>query len=596
MAVLFEKKAVAAAPPARVELREGDAVFVSRAGTFLYRRPVETIVAAALDEIAPALARVAAAVAGGFHAAGFLAYEAAPAFDAAFACHPPGALPLLWFGIYENRNETALHFPENGHTVGDWTPLLSKVEYRRNVATIRDLIAAGDTYQVNYTFPLVAHFEGSTLSWFHELCGNQRANYCACINAGRYRVLSVSPERLFTLDQDRLTAQPMKGTHRRGRWPEEDRRFAGALAASQKDRAENVMIVDLLRNDLGRVSEIGSVQVKRLFEIERYPTVWQMTSTITSRTPPRRAGVPEILGALFPSGSVTGAPKIRAMQIIRDLEPHPRGVYCGSVGWWSPEGRAEFNVAIRTITVDASRNTATLNVGGGITWDSSAAAEYDECLAKGAFAMTRRPAFSLIETLRYDGNFFLLERHLERLRASADYFDYPCDAEAIVSGLRSLSWMQTENGLRQPCRVRVLLHRDGRFEIEGSPLTSAAPRSVGFAHHPMHSEDVFLFHKTTHRATYDTARASRPECDDVLLWNERDEVTESTMANVVVELDGTRLTPPIACGLLGGTFRAELLARRAIEERVLTKGDVRRASRRWLINSVREWMPVELLE
>ncbi len=371
----------------------------------------------------------------------------------------------------------------------------------------------------------------------------------------------------------------MKGTRPRGRWPEEDRRLEDELAASAKDQAENVMIVDLLRNDMGRVSRTGSVRVARLFEVERYETLWQMTSSITSETD---RSVPEVMAALFPSGSVTGAPKVRTMEIIRDLELAPRGVYCGTVGWWAPDGHAEFNVAIRTVTVDRETGTARYHVGSGITWGSTADDEYAECRVKAALLTHRRPPFDLLESLLWDGEYFLLDRHLDRLEASAKYFGFPMDLQEMRAALSTEASAYGEG----PVKVRLLVARDGGVHIESGPVMPRTAVRLGFAREPVDADDVFLYHKTTHREVYDEAKASRPDCDDVVLWNGDGEITESTAANVALRIDGVWLTPPVASGLLAGTMRAELLEAGTLRETVLTKDDMVRADQIRLVNSV----------
>ncbi len=362
----------------------GDIRFVSQRGEWRFAAPETVIAAVTAAEVRPCLAQVAAAVARGRHAAGFLTYEAAPAFDPAMRTRPPGPLPAAWFGLYRHAPAVGPPLADcAGDTVrpGRWSPRLGAATYRAALRRIHALIVAGDVYQVNYTFPLRTAFAGDPVAWFERLCRAQQADYCVYADTGRFRLLSASPELFFRLERGTLVTRPMKGTARRGRTPAADRRAAAALAASPKERAENIMIVDLLRNDMARVSAPGSVCVRRLCQVERYPTLWQMTSTIAART---NAGVPEILAALFPSGSVTGAPKIRAMEIIRDLEPFPRGLYCGTLGWWAPDGRAVFNVAIRTATLDTATGRAEYAVGGGITHDSNSRREYDECLAKAA--------------------------------------------------------------------------------------------------------------------------------------------------------------------------------------------------------------------
>jgi para-aminobenzoate synthetase/4-amino-4-deoxychorismate lyase len=381
----------------------------------------------------------------------------------------------------------------------------------------------------------------------------------------------------------------MKGTRPRGRFPAEDAALAAELRASPKERAENLMIVDLLRNDAGRVAEFGSVRVERLFEAERYETVHQLTSTIRARV---RTGLAGLFGALFPCGSVTGAPRVRTMEILAAAEDEPRGVYCGAIGFASP-GEAVFSVAIRTVVVDRAAGRAELGVGSGITWDSDAAAEYRECLDKAAFTHHPPNDFRLLETVLYEpgAGFFLLDGHLSRMAESAAYFGFRFDR---VEVLRALHASLDANA---PLRIRILLERTGAAEVQTAPVTHAhSAARVALAAEPVDSRDPLLFHKTTRREPYDRRRAARPDCNDVLLVNERGELTESTLANLVVRLDGALWTPPLESGLLPGVLRAHLLARGEIRERVLHPGDLRRTDAIYLINSVRRWRRAEWVQ
>ena len=398
-----------------------------------------------------------------------------------------------------------------------------------------------------------------------------------------------------------MVTRPMKGTAPRGRWLEEDENQAAALAASAKDRAENVMIVDLLRNDLGRIARPGSVEATRLFDIERYETVWQMTSTIRART---AAGPVEVLKALFPCGSITGAPKIRTMEIIAELETAPRGIYTGALGWFGPGRRASFSVPIRTVQVEWSTGEAVYGVGGGVTWGSTAEGEFEECLVKARLLRQARPDFDLLETLRWEpgSGYFLLERHLARLLDSSRYFGRPLNVATMREALLGASAGFGE----QPQRVRLLVGHDGAARIEcrslppeatfsGNP-SSECPIQLALAADPIDSRDPFLCNKTSHREVYERARRARPGADDVILWNERGEATESTIANLVLDFgDGLLWTPPRECGMLGGTFRELLLEEGKIQERMIQVDELRQAKRIWLVNSVRGWMAAELV-
>ena len=381
----------------------------------------------------------------------------------------------------------------------------------------------------------------------------------------------------------------MKGTRPRGRWYEEDQALRAELVASEKERAENIMIVDMLRNDMGRISRTGSVHVPEQFTTEAYPTVWQMTSTITSKTD---AGLPDIFKALFPCASVTGAPKVETMKIIHALEPHPRGVYCGAVGWYAPDRQAQFNVAIRTAVIDRPTGTTRYHVGSGITWDSAPAAEHAECYQKAAVLAHQPIEIELLETIRFDGErYYLLEEHLQRLRNSAEYFGISCDPDAIQMDL-----LQQAKTFDRSKRVRLLLDQQGVCKIEAAPLPASTILSIGFAADPVDAKHRFLYHKTTNRTVYEAARATRPECEDVILWNEGEEVTESTIANIAVRHNDQWFTPPVYCGLLPGTLRAALLREGRLQERVITKEELLGADEVRLINSVRGWVEVHWVE
>jgi para-aminobenzoate synthetase/4-amino-4-deoxychorismate lyase len=425
---------------------------------------------------------------------------------------------------------------------------------------------------------------------FLDLAQAQEPAYAAYIDAGSHVVCSASPELFFELDGADLRSRPMKGTIGRGRTLIEDRTQAEWLYLSEKNRAENVMIVDMIRNDMGRVGQIGSVAVPRLFDVERYPTLWQMTSTVTCKT---TASLAAIMAALFPCASITGAPKVSTMQIITELETRPRGVYTGCVGYMAPGRQARFNVAIRTVVVDRATGSAEFGVGGGIVWDSGSESEYGESLTKAQILFERRPAFYLLESLLWtpEEGYFLLAEHLERLADSAAYFGFEYDFNCLMDELAELA-----NTLpAEAQKIRLLLARDGALSLECAPAGKVQPAKVGLAPAPINSSEVFLYHKTTNRAIYEDALAARAECDEVLLWNEREEITEATSANVVFKMDGALLTPPVSSGLLAGTFRNHLLAEGVIRERAIPVSDLGRCQAIFLINSVRKWREARLV-
>lgn len=581
--------------------------------------PRGSILARSVDEVRGALERVEAAVAGGLWAAGLVAYEAAPGLDPGLAVRPrppAGApfaeLPLVAFGLFGGRRalpgprRAADRAAEGGrggayrvgdYRVGDWVPSISRGAYDAALAAVQERIAAGDTYQVNHTFRLRAPFASDALALYLDLSRSQGGAYAGRLDLGRFDVLCASPELFFEIDGERLTTRPMKGTAPRGRWSEEDRAAAARLAASPKERAENVMVVDLLRNDLGRLAVPGTVEVERLFVAERYPTVWQLTSTVSCRL----AGQPrlaDVFTALFPCGSVTGAPKRSTMAIVAELEDTPRGVYTGAVGWLAPPGapgpRSRFAVAIRTVTIDRAAGLAEYGVGGGVTAGSSAAGEYEEALLKARVLVHRRPAFRLVETLRWEpgAGFPLLARHLDRLAASAEYFGFACDRRRVAAALAAAAEAAPPGALR----VRLTLSAAGEPSVAMAPLPPPPDRPLRLAidPEPVDPADPLLFHKTSRRDRYDRRRARWPQHDDVLLVNDRGEVTESTIANLAVRLGGRWWTPPLASGCLPGVYRAELLARGEIAERVIHSGDLERAEEIALLNAVRLWRPAEL--
>jgi para-aminobenzoate synthetase/4-amino-4-deoxychorismate lyase len=547
----------------------------------------------ALEDVLPALAAVERVVAEGAHAAGFVAYEAAPAFDRALVTHAPDPrLPLLWFALFDRRIATE---PLGGIgdgdddggelELGELRAEVGERTYAERVACIRERIAAGETYQVNYTFGLGGAFRGSPLALYRRLCQAQQAAFCAYLEVDGHAVVSASPELFFRWSGGELELRPMKGTRPRGRWAAEDDGLARELAESPKDRAENLMIVDLLRNDAGRVAEIGSVCVERMFEVERYPTVHQMTSTIRARTRPGTA-LTDVFRALFPCGSITGAPKVRTSRIITEMERGPRGVYTGAIGFVSPD-EAVFSVAIRTLLIDRAGGEATLGVGSGITFDSDAGAEYAECLSKAAF-VRRDPPPALIETFGWapETGFARRDGHLERMARSAAYFGYAFDPDDAGRRLDAVA----ADLPREPRRIRVTLSPDGRLSIDHAEAPQwSEPVRLAVARRAIDSSHPFWYHKTANRAMYEAHAPVAAPHDLVLLVNERGELAETAIANVVLEIDGARWTPHVDAGLLPGVLRGELLRGGTVREAVLTVADLERATAVWVVNSLRGW-------
>jgi len=555
---------------------------------------VKTISANHSHEVVEALRQVEEASGEGLYAVGFVAYEAASALNPDLPSFPPmEGLPLVWFALFSERHDVTagegLSASSRDITL---EPLKGLGEYIGDVERIRSYIAAGDCYQVNHTFPLRGAFKGKLHELYPRIGTAQRAPFCAYLDTGRFEILSASPELFFALKDGKIITRPMKGTARRGRWAEEDRAAIEQLRVSPKERAENLMIVDLLRNDLGIVAETGSVTVDALFEVETYPTVHQMTSTVSARLR-TGTGLTDVFRALFPCGSVTGAPKRRSMEIIAELEKSPRGVYCGAIGCVAPGGEALFSVAIRTLLHDTQTDSVTMGVGSAVTWDSEAAAEYAECLGKAVFINQQLPAFRLIESLRLEnGAYTLLDRHLDRLVASAEYFGFCCDLAQLRKAL-SAHATQTP-GVH---KVRLLLASDGIFDISSEALVeNQTALRVAVSPVRMASGDRMRYHKTTCRELLDEARSSTLDFDEVVFLNERGQVTEGSYHSLVVKLDGKLVTPPLSCGLLPGVLRVELLEHGTLSEQVLYPEDLERAEEVWLINSVRGWRPAILVK
>ncbi len=547
------------------------------------------------EDILPALDEVELATRIGYTAVGFISYEAAPAFEPAMQVHRPGSLPLLWFALHKQGHPVSIPFSATGtFSMNGWSHSLDLDAYRNSIAAIKDYIARGETYQVNYSFRLHSHFNGDTLSFFNALTQSQQGGYGAYIDTGDDLVCSSSPELFFRLDGPRMTCRPMKGTAARGLTWSDDEERALKLRHSAKNRAENLMIVDMIRNDLGRIARPGTVKVPRLFDVERYDTVLQMTSSVSAES---IASLKDIFRALFPCASITGAPKIRTMQIIRELETSPRGIYTGCIGYIGPERQAQFNVAIRTVHINKGTRVAEFGTGGGIVWDSDPDAEYAECEAKSRVLRVERPVFSLLETILWnpESGYYLLDRHLDRLMESGRYFGISVSPESI----REKLYKTSEDFDRRPRRIRLLVDERGNISIEAAHarnLNQSGSIRAGLARSPVMRSNRFLYHKTTNRQTYDTAEREHPGCDDVILWNEDGEITESCTANVVILKDGKYTTPPVTSGLLPGTMRAQLIEQEIITEQIIMRDDLPGAEKIYLINSVRGWVEAELSE
>ena len=548
------------------------------AGARLYADPVEIVVAERADAVAPALERLRAATRGGLHAAGYLTYEAGAALMPRTLTMPASDGPLLWFGLFRDyramdRDAVAALLPDPaGARAAAPVPRIERAAYDSALARVLELIRAGDIYQANLTLRADVAFAGDPLSLYARLRRSSAAGYGALVATGEGHWLSLSPELFFALEGDALTCRPMKGTAARGDTPDEDARLIAALGADAKQRAENLMIVDLMRNDLSRVAAAGSVAVPALFTVETYPTVHQMTSTVTARLAEGRDAV-DVLAALFPCGSITGAPKQRSMEVIGGVEGDGRGVYTGAIGRLDADGDAAFNVAIRTLAIPAGAAVATLGLGSGIVADSRADEEWAEVLAKGAFVTAGQAPLDLIETMAFDPEegLPLLERHLARMTASAAALGFRFDRHAARNELQAATFR-----LRDAARIRLLLAQSGAIAIEVAPLPAALaePARVAVVPLPVDPADFRLRHKTSDRGFYDAARRAAGT-DEVLFVRPDGWLTEGSFTSLFVrQADGVLATPPATLGLLPGVLRSELLADGRAIERNLSPGDL----------------------
>lgn len=551
----------------------------------LYTDPVEIVTTRRHEEVAVALEALRTAARGGLHAAGYLAYEAGAALEPKLAATGVAEAPLLWFGLFRGFREIApgdvasMLPASEGAWLGAPVPDVTREAYEAQLAQVKALIEAGDIYQANLTFRAAVATAGHPLALYAGLRARAASPYGAVVATGKQWLLSLSPELFFALHDGKVTTRPMKGTAP----PDADPK---SLTHDPKQRAENLMIVDLLRNDLSRVAATGSVAVPELFRVERYPTVQQMTSTVTARLADGRDAV-DVIEALFPCGSITGAPKIRAMEAIAGIERATRGVYTGAIGRLGAHGDAAFNVAIRTLVLDDGASTARLGLGSGIVADSVAPSEWTECLAKGAFVHSTR-RFDLIETMRFDPlqGLIRLDLHLARMKASADRFGFAFDRHAARNDLQAATFR-----LREAARVRLLLGRSGHVAVEVRPLPPIpeGPVDVRVVPLPVDAADFRLRHKTTDRAFYDAPRGDEFE---VVFTDSDGRLTEGSFTNVFVERDGMLLTPPLEAGLLGGILRSELIGDGRAREAVLLTDDLKHGF--FIGNSLRGLLPARL--
>lgn len=569
-------------------------LFKDASGWIKFENPFKHYLVNDINEVQSVLSQLNSDLAEGHYIAGFLSYEAARGLDQAYTTRNDSSFPLLVFAVFKKMHKVSTLIHSGGaFKSGSWTFSQDIGYYKKSIGKIKKYISNGDTYQVNYTFRLKTHFEGDTFSFFNTLHNKQQADYSCYIKFPGYSVCSASPELFFSLDGDTLVSKPMKGTAKRGLSYDADIQQKELLKSADKERAENLMIVDMIRNDMGKICLADSVKVNNLFKIEKYPTVWQMTSEISGKT---HGGFSDIINALFPCASITGAPKIRTMEIINELEKYPRNMYTGAMGYFTPHRKAVFNVAIRTAVIDEKNKTAEYGIGSGIVWDSVDVEEYKECLAKSEILLQKEYDFQLLETmLAGPKGVFLLEYHLNRLKQSADYFNFSYYEEQIRDLItKNIKEISADH------KFRLLLSKEGRVTMESSKYIikeNSASRKIKFASGPVKKDNVFLYHKTTHRDVYLPAmdQIKKEALDDVILFNEEGQITESTIANIVIKQKKAFLTPPVICGLLNGTFRQSLIDQKMISEKILFKNDLEKAEKIFLINSLQKWNLADLI-
>lgn len=547
----------------------------------LFTKPIKELKTRDLDQVEALLKEVETYQEAGFYAVGYVSYEAAPAFEKKFAVHPAPLMGeyLLYFTIHEEVE--TLPFPEDYEAVdlpANWKEEVKAPAYQKAIETIHHHIRQGDTYQVNYTVQLSQELEADPLAIYNRLVVEQKAHYNAFIQHDDVSILSISPELFFEQDDRLLTTRPMKGTTRRGLTNQADLQEAAWLEADPKNRAENMMIVDLLRNDMNRISEIGSEQVTRLCQVEQYSTVWQMTSTIESRLRPE-VDLVQAFQALFPCGSITGAPKISTMEIIQKTEKAPRGVYCGTIGILLPKGKRIFNVAIRTLQMHGTK--AIYGVGGGITWDSKWEGEYQETKQKSAVLYRQEPRFELLTTgLIHQGELTFLEQHLTRLREASRYFAYPFNEPKLLNDLQE-QLAHVDPSLDYRCRIA--LQKNGTFHLVITELTDlpASYLQAQLTEQKLDLATPFTYFKTSQR---NHLAANHHE---QIFYLPDGSLLETTIGNLILEIEGKLYTPPAHLPLLDGIYRRHLLETQQVEEKLLTLKDLELADRVYACNALR---------
>jgi len=578
--------------------------------SYIFTEPIKIIQTHDIRKIKSCFTQIELAKKKGHYTSGFISYEAGLIKNKNLQCLPPSKMPLIWMGVFKDpiifnhkKNKFINHshisllknqeFFNQKYKLSNLKIDISSKDYVRNIKKIKQFIESGETYQVNYTTKYKFDFKGSTIALYKQLRNNQNISYGALIRIPELEIVSLSPELFFRQDKNQLMVKPMKGTAIRGVNIKEDIKNRTVLAKDIKNQAENLMIVDLLRNDLGKVSKISSVKVKKLFEVETYKTLLQMTSTITSELKPKTP-LFKIFKSLFPCGSITGAPKIKTMEIINKLENKPRGIYTGAIGFFAPNNKAIFNVAIRTITL--KNNKGEMGIGSGITYDSDPIAEYKECKLKAKFLTM--PDFKLIETMLWDNKqkLPLLENHMRRLRQSAKFFNFSLNKKIILEDLNNLT--KTLNP-KHHYKIRLLLSANSDITLDSSVLLKSKlipNQKIALSKKKTQSSNIFLYHKTTNRIlyNYEYMKYSKLGFFDVIFCNEKNQITEGSISNIFIKKNGIYYTPPIKCGMLPGIFRQNFIQKNKVKEKILFLADLKTAETIYCTNAIRGMIKVKL--
>lgn len=559
----------------------------SNKGPLLFSNPIKIISTSNPHEIQHCLNQIDKAVEEGYYAAGYMSYEA---INACNNTDKINTMPLLVFGIYHKPGKIKKNIQQSTFQISTWKLLESTNKYKENFHKVMKAIEDGLIEEVNYTVPFKATFIGDSFAYYNQLKKAQQANYCAYLSMDGFDILSASPELFFKVENNTVTARPMKGTIHRGYTYETDLQHKEWLSASEKNKLENTIIKDLMEKELEKVTIPGTLRTIDPFRVEKYPTVYQMTSGLKGDISPETS-IMEIMETLFPCGSIAGVPKAAGLKLIQSLESHPREIYCGTIGYITPKKKAVFNVPIRTVWIDRKKQTAHYGAGGAITIHSEMEEELREIHTKADVLTWKQPDFDLLETIGlHEGSYTVLDHHIKRLQESAAYFDFSLDLKNIEQQLQQLKVTHDTGSWR----VRLTVSQNGSNDITTTSIQkSSENKLVRFADAPINKNSRFLYHKTTNRTMYQ--QLQQKDVFDVLLWNEEGAITEFTIGNIVVEIDGTLFTPPVSCGLLPGTFRKHLLEENVIQEKELFKQDIITANNIWLINSVRKWVKVTVI-